>query len=104
MTERFSDKVPVVPPTESGYMHDLYRRTGLDLTAEQSVVLGAAHHLWHKAESTGERVEVGELLLGRRIDGSETRSLPFNFVSSIFEGGDFSALLEVSSRIVEAGN
>ena len=85
-------------------MRDLYGRNGLEVTAEQSLVLGAAYHLWNKADSIGDRVEVGELLLGRRIDGSEINSLPYDFTSRIFDGGDFSGMLEVSSRIVDATN
>ena len=102
MKERVSERIPVIPPENHPYMLDLYGRYGLDVTAEQSVVLGAAHHLWHKADSVGERVEAGELLLGRRIDGNEINTLPFDFSSRIFDGGDFSGMLEASSRIVES--
>lgn len=82
-------------------MHELYARARLDIAAGQTAVMGAARHLWEKAESAADRVEVSALLLGRRVSDDEVRSLPADFRDHVFEGGEFGGMLAVASQIVE---
>src|SRR4051812_31606536 len=101
MNIRKTEFVPVVPPEEHPYMHDLYERTGLELTSEADVVLSAAHKIWSSGTEVTERVEAAELLLGRRIDGQELNTLPLAFSLHIFQPETFEGLLGVVSRIAE---
>lgn len=82
-------------------MHHLYARTGLELTSEADVVLAAAHRKWSSGSEVEDRVEVAELLLGRRIDGQELHTLPVAFGLHIFHPEDFDGLLNIVSRIAE---
>lgn len=82
-------------------MHNLYARTGLELTSEADVVLAAAHSKWNSGSEVSDRVEAAELLLGRRIDGQELGTLPVAFGLHIFQPEDFDGLLSVVSGIAE---
>jgi hypothetical protein len=93
--------VPIVPPKNQPYMHDLYARTGLEPDAEAEEVLAAAYARWETAEDVGARAEVAELLLGRRIDGSEVATFSSDFRDSMFNGGSFEGVVGAISLVAE---
>jgi len=102
MSSRKNELVPVVPPDDHPYMHDLYVRTGLQLTSEADVVLSAAHRKWRQARGPDDRHEVAELLLGRRIGGWEVQeTLPAALGLHINQPQDFEGLLIIASVIAK---
>ncbi len=102
MTLRKAEFVPVVPPEEHPYMHNLYIRNGLALDSTAADVLAVADLKWRAALDVSDRAETAELLLGRRIDGQELNVLPAEFKKHVFEAGHFDGLLAITSQIAEA--
>jgi len=96
--------VPIVPPEDHPYMHSLYARVGLEVSASADEVLAVAEAKWDAAQDIGERVETAELLLGRRIDGLEVPTLPGDFRGYVFDGGSFSSFLGATSLLAEVSS
>lgn len=101
MSSRKSDLVPVTPPELDLYMNDMYAKVGLGLGSSAIEVLNAAHSRWGVALETVDRIEVAELLLGRRIDNDEINTLPAEFFDHVAQGGPFEGLIAVTSLIAE---
>jgi hypothetical protein len=101
MSIRKNELIPVIPPEDHPYMHDVYARAGLNADSSQAEVLTAARNKWESAVDARDRGETAELLLGRRIDGQELHTLPREFSEHVLGAGHFDGLLAVTSQIAE---
>jgi hypothetical protein len=76
------------------YMQNLYERLAMGDGTNSQKITTRASALWQDASGVGERVEIAEALVGRRIDGQEISELDPGFVDLMFKGGGFEKLRE----------
>jgi hypothetical protein len=97
------DLVPIITHSEHPYMAQLYEDLGASKGDDPQLILDCAEAAWQVAKDRSDRVQAIELLMGRRIDGMETHTLPFELVASIFEGGPFEIAYKGVGRAIQIG-
>jgi hypothetical protein len=95
--------VPRIINDKSPLMADLYQRRGAGDGTDPQRILDGAENTWNTASSIHDRVEAAQLLMGRRIDGSEIRGLPHELTSAIFDALPFEIAVNGVTRAIESG-
>lgn len=95
--------VPIIRDPYHPYMIDLFARSGVDDPTDGQKVLDTAEAKWKSAADVAGRVEATELLMGRRVGGGEMRTLPFELVAAIMDGGMFDVAYNGIARAIEIG-
>ena len=102
MTDSIEIQLPIIPPENHPYIHDLYRRSGLELDSSAELVMAAVKNRWSREPSNiTARAEAAELALGRRVDGQELSELPVLFRLHIFDPEEFDGFLNAVRKVAE---
>jgi len=103
MQYEHGSRVPIIRDSEHPYMVDLYARRGVADRTDPQQVLDSAEAAWNGATDIAERIEATELLMGRRVDGREMNTLPFELAAAILSGDPFEVAYRGVARALEIG-
>jgi hypothetical protein len=102
MSNPNSISLPVVPPEDHPYIHDLYERHGLELNSTPDLVMAVVESLWTPdLGGIQARADASQLLAGRRIDGWELGDVPA-YESAIFKPESYEGFVNAVGMLVEA--